>query len=182
MAALTAFDATKVAPTASVSDCVPAGEYVAMITESSMAVTKSGGEMLKLTVTILEGQHQNRKVWANLNLIHANPTVVEIAQRELSAICHAVGVLNLNDSAQLHNKPLVIKTAVKTDPQYVDRAEVKAWKAVSPLSKPTPAVSPAPNSGSASSAPAWKPATQASQPSQPVGGAVKPHEDDAVPF
>jgi len=182
MAALNAFDATKVAPAVSVSDCVPAGEYVAMITESSMAVTKSGGEMLKLTVTVLEGQHQNRKVWANLNLIHANPTVVEIAQRELSAICHAVGVLNLNDSAQLHNKPLLIRTVVKTDPQYSDRAEVKAWKAVSPLPKPTSAVSPAPSSGSASSAPAWKPATQASQPSQPAGGAVKPHEDDAVPF
>jgi len=179
MAALNAFDATKVAPAVSVSDCVPAGEYVAMITESSMAVTKSGGEMLKLTVTILEGQHQNRKVWANLNLIHSNPTVVEIAQRELSAICHAVGVLNLNDSAQLHGKPLVIKTAVKTDPQYADRAEVKAWKAVSPLPKPTPAISPAPNSGSASLAPAWKPATQASQ---VAGGAVRPHESDAVPF
>ena len=179
MAALNAFDATKVAPAVSVSDCVPAGEYVAMITESSMAVTKSGGEMLKLTLTILEGQHQNRKVWANLNLINANPTAVEIAQRELSAICYAVGVLNLNDSAQLHNKPLVIKTAVKTDPQYADRAEVKAWKAVSPLSKPTSAVSPAQNSGSASLAPAWKPATQASQ---VAGGAVRPHESDPIPF
>ena len=36
----------------------------------------------------------------------------------LSAICHAAGVLQLRDSAQLHNKPMRIRVNIKKSRGY----------------------------------------------------------------
>ncbi len=79
-----------------------------------MKPTKSGnGSYLQLTFTILEGEYKNRIVWARLNLNNANATAVKIARAELSAICHAVGVMQPKDSVELHNIPLLITVKVK---------------------------------------------------------------------
>jgi hypothetical protein len=51
---------------------------------------------------VLEGEYAGRKLWERLNIENANQIAVEIAQRSLSAICHAVGVTTLSDSEQLH--------------------------------------------------------------------------------
>ena len=156
MATINAFDATKVAP-ADAFDLIPVGEYVAMITGSENRFTKSGGEMLKLTVTIIEGPYKDRKVWAQLNLVNANPKAVEIAQRELSAICHATGVMQLADSAQLHNRPLVVKLGQELSEEWGDKNVVKAWKPVTKTAPLTPPSFQTPSKPSAgSSEPAWK--------------------------
>jgi hypothetical protein len=69
-----------------------------------MKPTKSGsGQYLQLTFSILQGEHKNRKVYARLNLVNDNVTAVKIAKSELAAICQAVGVAEIKDSAQLHN-------------------------------------------------------------------------------
>ena len=113
MADLNGFDARTVEPTADF-DPLPAGKYVAAITESEMKPTKSGnGHYLQLTFTILEGEYRNRVLWARLNLDNPNQTAVKIARSELSAICHAVGVLAPKDSVELHNLPLQITVKVK---------------------------------------------------------------------
>ncbi|MCC7407352.1 MAG: DUF669 domain-containing protein, partial [Phycisphaeraceae bacterium] len=46
-------------------------------------------------------------------LQNPNPTTVQIARQELSAICRAVGVMTPNDSVELHNLPLVITVKLK---------------------------------------------------------------------
>lgn len=108
MANLKGFDANKVEPSVSF-DPVPAGKYLAVITDSEMKPTKSGaGRFLQLTFQIIEGQFKNRYIWARLNLENANQTAVNIARGELSAICRAVGVMAPNDSCELHNLPLTI--------------------------------------------------------------------------
>ena len=38
---------------------------------------------------------------------------MEIAQRQLSAICRCVGVLHPKDSKELHDKPLVISVGIR---------------------------------------------------------------------
>jgi len=74
-----------------------------------MKTTKSGnGSYLQLTFTIIDGPYKNRVLWVRLNLNNPNATAVKIAQSELSAICHAVGVMQPRDSVELHNLPLVI--------------------------------------------------------------------------
>ena len=108
MANLTGFDATQVEPAAKF-DPIPAGKYLAVITESEQKPTKAGtGHYLQLTFQIQEGVHKGRILWARLNLDNPNATAVQIARAELSAICRAVGVTAPNDSIDLHNLPLMI--------------------------------------------------------------------------
>jgi hypothetical protein len=112
MAYIGNFDANTVAP-ATEFQALPSGEYLMAVTESEMKETKGGtGQYLQMTFTVLQAaiqDHLNRKVFVRLNLINANQTAVDIAQRELSAICHATGVLKLQDSIQLHDLPLNCK-------------------------------------------------------------------------
>lgn len=113
MADLSGFDANQVEP-ASRFDPLPAGSYVAVVTESEMKPTKSGqGEYLQLTFQIVEGEHRGRILWDRLNLVNPTKAAVKIAQATLSAICRAVAVPRPNESADLHNLPLVIQVRCK---------------------------------------------------------------------
>jgi hypothetical protein len=121
MADLRGFDANQVEPTTDFEP-IPAGKYLAMITDSEMKPTKSGdGRYLQLTFQILEGPYKNRFLWARLNLDNPNATAVQIARAELSAICRAVGVMTPRDSCELHNLALVIHVRCK---QLPDNGEV----------------------------------------------------------
>ena len=62
---------------------------------------------------ILDGPHKGRKIFDQLNLVNPNPTTVEIAQRTLSAICHATGKMQVSDSEELHLIPMSIQVTVK---------------------------------------------------------------------
>ena len=106
------FDASSVEP-ATAREIVPPGKYVAQIVASEMKDTKAGGEMLELTLEIQDGPHARRKLWDSLNLVNSNQNAVEIAQRTLSAICHATGRMQVSDSEELHFRPLLITVGVK---------------------------------------------------------------------
>lgn len=112
------FDANKVEPQ-SVREIIPAGDYLAIIADSEKVETKArDGYMIKMKLQIIEeGQYKNRTLFDNLNLWNKSEQAVQIAQSTLSAICHAVGVLQPKDTSQLHNKPLciVVKTGKYND-------------------------------------------------------------------
>ena len=113
MVSLGNFNANEVEPNTDF-DPIPAGKYLAVITDSEMKPTKSGnGSYLELSFQIIEGEHQNRLLWARLNLDNPNQTAVQIARGELSSICRAVGLMTPRDSADLHNLPLVINVKCK---------------------------------------------------------------------
>jgi len=113
MADLHGFNANEVDPTTDLEP-IPAGKYLALITESEMKANKAGtGSYLQLTFQILEGPHKGRFLWARLNLQHPNATAVAIARAELSAICRATCVMTPKDSTELHNLPLVITVKLK---------------------------------------------------------------------
>jgi hypothetical protein len=70
------------------------------------------GQYLWLMLDILEGRAARAaRIFDQLNLVNANPTTVEIAQRTLSAICHATGKLQVSDSEELHLIPMTIQVA-----------------------------------------------------------------------
>lgn len=130
MSNLQGFNAAEVEPQSSF-DPIPAGDYVAMIVDSEMKPTKNGqGEYLQLVFEVCDGDHTGRKIFARLNLNNPNQTAVDIAQRELSAICHAVGVLTPNDSSDLHDKPMTIKVKIRQSPGYDPQNEISAYKAI----------------------------------------------------
>ncbi len=139
MADLHGFDANQVEPSSDFEP-IPAGKYLALVTESEMKANKAGtGHYLQLTFQILDGPHKNRLLWARLNLDNPNAVTVQIAKAELSAICRAVGVLAPNDSVELHNLPLVIhvKCKKRTDTGEITN-EIKGFSR-----KESPATSPA---------------------------------------
>jgi hypothetical protein len=101
------FDASQVEPAEPFS-VIPAGKYLCQVVNSEMRPTKDGGgAYLWLELEILDGEFKGRKVFDRLNLENQNQQAVDIARRALSALCHAVGELQVKDSEQLHFKPFV---------------------------------------------------------------------------
>lgn len=152
MADLRGFDANNVEP-AGDFEPIPAGKYLAVITDSEMKPTKAGtGNYLQLTFQIIEGPYSNRLLWARLNLDNPNDTARKIAQGELSALCRAVGVLAPNDSVELHNLPLVIHVRCKkrSDTGEITN-EIKGYS-----KKETPPPPPSNSAPAAKSTPPWK--------------------------
>lgn len=135
-------------------DPIPAGDYVATVTDSEIKANKAGtGEYLSLTFQIAEGEHNGRFVWANLNLVHPNEKAVQIARAELAGLCKAVDVLNPKDSADLHNKPVLIRVVVEKDRDGNPRNVVKGFKPVA--SQPAKSAAPVKTEAKPSTAP-WK--------------------------
>lgn len=141
MANLNGFDATQVDP-ATTFEPVPAGKYVARIVDSEMKPTKAGnGHYLELTFEVCDGQYKGRRLWARLNLDNPNPTAVDIARAELSAICRAVGIMQPKDSVELHGLPMAVTVACKKREDNGDITnEIKGYeKKEAALSASTPA-------------------------------------------
>ena len=112
---------------------IPAGWYQVVITDSEEKPTKAmTGSYLRMTLEVIDGPHKGRKVFDNLNLNNPNSIAVEIAQRTLSAICRATGVMTPRQSGELHDKPMMAKIAVKPASGGYDASnEVKGYEAVS---------------------------------------------------
>lgn len=154
------FDASAVAPQVT-NGVLPAGTYLAHITESDVRPLSSGnGEGLKLTFEIIDGQHKGRRVWDSLNIKHNNETTQRIAQAQLSALCHAVNVIKLEDTSALHYKPVKIKVTVReADGKYQESNNIKGYESASGVtitsSVQVEAPAPAQTSAPTSKAPAW---------------------------
>jgi len=146
MANLDGFDASTVEPTGDFAP-IPNGEYLAMMIDSEFKKTKNGnGEYLQCCFEIVDGEHKARRLWDRLNLKNQNETSVKIAQSTLSAICHAVGIMKPQDSAELHGKPLKIKVVAeeRDDKPGVFKNEIKGYESVNGKAVPPsqPAVVP----------------------------------------
>lgn len=130
MGAILNFDARSVAPSTGAMDAIPAGWYNAMIDESGLKPTKDGqGNYLELRLNVIDGQYAGRKLFTRLNLRNANPVAQEIAYKDLSAICHATGVIQVQDSGQLHGIPMKVKVKLrKATDEYEASNEVSAYK------------------------------------------------------
>ena len=152
------FDASQVVPQQS-SGPLPAGVYLAHIVESDVQPLKSGnGEGLKLTFEVIDGQFKGRKVYENLNIRHTSEDTQRIAQSQLSALCHAVNVIKLMDTAALHFKPVRINVTVR-EAQGIYKASnnIKGYEAAGGgISAPATAPTPAP----VAEAPVWPTAEQ----------------------
>ena len=148
------FNAEEIEPSSSF-DPIPAGWYKAIISNSEMKPTRDGyGEYLSLTLQVIEGQYENRLVFARLNLKNANEKAVDIARKDLAAICRAVGVMSPKSSEELHDKPLMIKVKVRpASGEYDASNDVGGYKA----DEGTDFTSPPPPKVATPAAPAKKP-------------------------
>lgn len=120
---------SNVDPSAGGFEPIPAGHYPAQITNSEVKATKAGtGSYLTLEFTLIGEKYAGRKIWLNLNLDNPNPKAVEIAEQQLATICDAIGHNgNVQDSQELHMKPMLIGVTIRKDDQYGDKNEIKSF-------------------------------------------------------
>ena len=173
------FDASQVQPAAPL-EAIPAAFYNVAVTDGEIVPTKDGsGERLTLELTVLDGDFKGRKVFDGLNIKNKNPQAQEIAWQQLSAICHATGVLRLTDVQELYNKPFSAKIGYegnRTDPQTGQTYEARnTFKGAKPLAAGAAAPAGVPGAVRAPAAsvpaPGWvvaPGATPAAAPAQPA--------------
>lgn len=156
------FDATAVDPSAPF-EVIPAGKYPVQIVASDMRPTKDGsGSYLWLELEILDGEQKGRKVYDRLNLDNQNQQAVEIAQRALSAICHATGKLHVSDSEDLHYIPMVATVRVRPGrvvdgKEYSASNEVRGYEPANGAAPARPAAAPVARPAAVAAAPAAAP-------------------------
>lgn len=158
------FDARNVDPQQTFEP-LPAGWYNFMIVESEMRPTRNqDGSYLQFTLKVVDGEYAGRQVFDRMNLQNPNPVASEIGYRRLSAYCHATGVIQLQNSQQLHGIPFKARVNVRTDStgQYDPSNEVKGVKHINDNEGGTTAP---PQSQASPQQPSWQPPQQpASQP------------------
>lgn len=97
-------------------DPLPAGDYHMQVIESEIKPTKSGsGDQLVLTLEVIDGPNQNRRMWDRLNIRNANADAQRIAQRSLADLCQAIGLSALRNTEDLHFKPFIGRVTIKID-------------------------------------------------------------------
>ena len=172
MANLGNFDASTVDPTKPI-DLLPPGKYVVQIVASEMRVTKDGmGQYLWLELDVLEGECTGRKLFDRLNLVNNNPQTVDFAQRTLSAICHATGRMQVQDSEELHLIPMLADVKVQPPKNgYGESNSVRYVALDQGAPAPAPAQRPAP--------PAARPAPQTAQTRPAAAPATAPWRRNA---
>jgi len=167
------FDGNSVPP-AQALEPIPADWYPVCIEASELKATQTaGGQRLNLTLRVLAGPHMGRKVFDGINVQNANPVSARIGQERLSAICHATGTIQISDTTQLHEKPLMAKVSIlpqtvdKHDPSkvYESRNEIKGYKKAEGVA---PAGAPPPAPGAAVTAPPTPPPVVAAPAPAPV--------------
>lgn len=101
---------------------VPAGRYVCQVSGSIIKDTSSGGRMIVVDFQIDEGQFRGRHVFENLNLWHSNPTVSEIAKKQLANIAKSCGFNDvLRRTEELNGRRLALQIEVDGSYNVVKR-------------------------------------------------------------
>jgi hypothetical protein len=174
MSAVLNFDASQVAPDTGAQDALPAGWYDVVMEASEMKPTKDNtGAYLECKLNVIAPQNfQGKKIYTRLNLRNSNATAQEIGYKQLSAICHAVGVLQVADSAQLHNIPFKVKLKLRpAEGPYEASNDVTAYKNINEQVG-VPAVAGFPAASAAPAAPMAPPSFAA--PAAPLPPAAAP--------
>ena len=123
-----AFDAQQYDPTQG-GGSLPVGRHPCIIESSEVKANKANdGGYLQLNVKLIDGPQTGTTGAYRLNLYHSNPQTAEIAHRQLSAICHCVGVFNVQDSSQLHNIPFIIEVGLQKGEEAAQKGYTEVKK------------------------------------------------------
>ena len=92
---------------------LPNGEYIAQIISSERKTLQSGTDALTIAWQIIDGEYKNRQVFENLYLFDpSRPKQTAFNKQKLMFIVKACGLEVMNDTTELHNKP--VKITIRT--------------------------------------------------------------------
>jgi hypothetical protein len=95
---------------------LPPGKHPVVIVASELKPTKdTTGGYLALTLEAIDGPAKGVQMVDRLNLHNKSAEAVRIANQQLSAYCHVIGVFAFNATEELHGKPFVVETKVRSD-------------------------------------------------------------------
>lgn len=106
---------------------LPLGKHPVVIESSEVKANKANdGGYLQFNLKIIDGPNAGITGPYRLNLYHADQTTCEIANRQLSAVCHVVNVFgDLTSTDPLHNIPFIVEVAPqKNKPEYTQVSKV----------------------------------------------------------
>lgn len=107
---------------------IPPGRYELEVVDSDLVQAKSGkGTLLKLQHRVVSGRFENRRIFTQHNFQHENATAQDIGQREIKALCAAIGHMGpLEDSNDLHGIPFMASVKIEQDKsgQYEPRNNI----------------------------------------------------------
>lgn len=109
------------------------GVYEADIEEASIKDAKSGGgKYLALKHRIVGPSNANRVIYDNLNIRHVNPSVEEIARRQLGELMAACGLAATKDPQDFVGKRVKIKISLNKDGEN----RISSYKSAGPQMPP----------------------------------------------
>jgi hypothetical protein len=154
------FNAANVEPQAARDNApLPAGVYSVELTNADVKPLKSGnGVGLEIECTVIDpAPFARRKIWQTLNIQHSNPQAEQIGQSQLSALCRAVGIAQLDDSDQLFQKILRVRTKIRAaQGNYAAKAEISGFEPAGAALPATPQQPAAPaRQATPAAAPPW---------------------------
>ena len=123
-----AFNAQQYDPTQG-GGSLPVGRHPVIIESSEVKANKANdGGYLQLNLKLIDGPQTGTTGAYRLNLYHSNPQTAEIAHRQLSAICHVIGVFNVQDSQQLHNIPFIVEVGLQKGEEAAQKGYTEVKK------------------------------------------------------
>jgi hypothetical protein len=133
-------------------DVLPAGNYTLEVVNAEVRDTKAGdGKYLWIEHDVIDPvEFAKRKVWGNVTLRNPNAQAEQIGAAQLSGLCRAAGIGELEDTDQLIGKVVRAKVAIKPAKDgYEASNTIKAYESAN---------ASAPKAAPAAAKPAAKPA------------------------
>lgn len=172
------FDARQFEPVQGIGTSHPVGKFPATISHTENVETKDKtGGMFVVTFTTPAGS-----ILFRYNLWNKEPKAVEIAHKQLSALCHATGIFQLgfqDEGAALRNARLMIEVGYQKGEDPATNSDAKGYTEVKKVfdangNEPgkAPAAAPQPQAAgwAAPTQQAQQPMPQQQQPTQQAGG------------
>lgn len=137
------FNARNVKPSQAEQVAIPAGWYNTKIIKGEVKATKgaNAGSQLLIYHEVLDGEYQGNVLIAKFTMENTSEKAVEIGQQDLSALCHATGVLDVSNDQAFNNIRVQAKAGFEKQTaadvaKYGEKNKVKGWK---PMEGATPA-------------------------------------------
>lgn len=112
-------------------EALPAGKYLMTCTNAELKDTKDGtGKYIKIELTVKAGEHEGRKLFSNFNIVNKNQQASEIGQSQLKSflvLSKYATPERLKNVTDLCGLTVGVKTKIKSDAEYGDKAEVSYY-------------------------------------------------------
>jgi hypothetical protein len=87
-----------------VRSALPDGRYTFRIKNAELKYSKSGDQMANIQLEVVSEFRRGQTIFKNLNIYNPSEAAQRMAREELADICTYVGIDNLKDLKELHNK------------------------------------------------------------------------------